>query len=370
MRIGFVGGGTGGHFYPLIAVADELNTTEHAPELYYFGPSPYDKTALESLDIKYVSCPAGKLRRYFSIQNFIDIFRNFFGVFIAIWKLYVIYPDVIFSKGGYTSIPILLAARFLRIPVVIHESDAIPGRANKIAAKQARYIGIAYDDAAQFFPPEKTALIGIPLRPEIKKNPTNPLETLGIPNDKPLIYVTGGSTGAERINNLLLRSLKDLLPHYRIFHQTGPANLEELSLAAQTLLAGSGLEESYYLKGRVNGETVAALMSAATLIVTRAGSTTLFEIAYHGKPSIIIPIPEDVSRDQRTNAYAYARGGGASVIEEHNLTQHLLAQEIHTIISDPAHYAAMATASKNMFIDGAAVKIADTLISIGIEHGS
>lgn len=157
MRIGFVGGGTGGHFFPLIAVAEKLNNSGQNPELYYFGPDAYDATALQKHQITFVSCPAGKLRRYFSIQNFFDVFRNFFGVFIAIWKLYIIYPDVIFSKGGYTSVPILLAARFLRIPVVIHESDAIPGRANKLATKQARYVAIAYDDAAQFFPPEKTA---------------------------------------------------------------------------------------------------------------------------------------------------------------------------------------------------------------------
>lgn len=370
MKIGFVGGGTGGHFYPLIAVAEVLNQSDLSPELYYFGPAPYDKDSLQHLNITYISCPAGKLRLYFSIQNFLDIFRNFFGVFVAIWKLYVIYPDVIFSKGGYTSVPILMAARFLRIPVVLHESDAVPGRANKIAVKQARYIGIAYDDAAQFFPPEKTALIGIPLRSELKQVPADPFETLGIPNDKPLIYVTGGSSGAERINNLLLRSLTDLLPQYRIFHQTGPANLEGLRLTAQSLLSGSGLEDSYYLEGSISGKKVSALLAAASLVITRAGSTTLFEIAYHGKPAIVIPIPEDVSRDQRTNAYAYARSGAASVIEERNLTQHLLVQEINTIISDPARYTSMSQAAKGMFVDGAAVKIADILISIGIEHGS
>ncbi|HEY0964752.1 MAG TPA: glycosyltransferase, partial [Candidatus Paceibacterota bacterium] len=146
MRIGFVGGGTGGHFYPLIAVAEELQARTPTPELYYFGPSPYNKDLLTQMNITYIACPAGKLRRYFSVQNFIDVFKSFFGIFIAIWKLYVIYPDVIFSKGGFTSVPILLAARFLRIPVVIHESDAVPGRANNLAKKFARYIGIAYDD--------------------------------------------------------------------------------------------------------------------------------------------------------------------------------------------------------------------------------
>ncbi|MCD5381554.1 MAG: UDP-N-acetylglucosamine--N-acetylmuramyl-(pentapeptide) pyrophosphoryl-undecaprenol N-acetylglucosamine transferase [Candidatus Pacebacteria bacterium] len=370
MRIGFVGGGTGGHFYPLVAVAHELNKSDTSPELYYFGPSPYDQKALSELNISYVYCPAGKLRRYFSIQNFIDIFRNFFGVFIAIWKLYIIYPDVIFSKGGFTSVPILIAAKLLNIPIVIHESDAVPGRANKLAIKRARYIGIAYDDAAQYFPEEKTALVGIPLRPEVKMASDNPLATLGIPNDKPLIYVTGGSLGAERINNLILQSLNILLPHYHIFHQAGDANVGTYKLTAQKLLEDTGLMSSYYVHGSVDAKTVANLMSAASIIITRAGSTTLFEISYHGKPAIIIPIPEDVSRDQRTNAYAYARTGGATVIEEKNLTQNLLTQEINSIMANTENHQAMSEAAKSMFIDGAALKIANILISIGIEHGS
>lgn len=370
MRIGFVGGASGGHFYPLIAVAAELNKSDIKPELFYFGPSPYDRVLLTKFSIRYVNCPAGKLRLYFSIQNFVDIFRNFFGIFVAIWKLYVIYPDVIFSKGGYTSVPILIASRLLRIPVVIHESDAVPGRANQLAIKFARYIAISYDDAAQFFPPEKTALTGIPLRPEIKSIPSNPFEILGIPQDKPLIFITGGSQGAERINNIVVRSLATLLPHYRIFHQTGPTNLENLRLTAQTLLAGSPLQDNYYLDGTISAEMVTALLAASSLIITRAGSTTLFEIAYHGKPAIIIPIPEDISRDQRTNAYAYARSGAASVIEEHNLTEHLLEQEINTIINDPSRFTAMSKAAKDSFIDGASQKIANILISIGTEHGS
>ncbi|NCN11731.1 UDP-N-acetylglucosamine--N-acetylmuramyl-(pentapeptide) pyrophosphoryl-undecaprenol N-acetylglucosamine transferase [Candidatus Kaiserbacteria bacterium] len=370
MKIGFVGGGTGGHFYPLIAVADELNKSEYKPELYYFGPSRYDKDSLTKYGITFVYCPAGKLRNYFSIQNFIDIFRNFFGIFIAIWKLYIIYPDVIFSKGGYTSVPILLAARFLAIPVVIHESDAVPGKANKLATKQARYIAISYDDAAKFFPAQKTALTGIPLRPEIKEASEDPFTALGIPNDKPLIYVTGGSSGASRINDAVLQALSKLLPMYRIFHQTGANTLDEVRLSAQGLLGDSPLRESYYIEGNISAPLVNTLMTAASLIITRAGSTTLFEIAYHGKPAIVVPIPEDISRDQRTNAYAYARSGAASVIEEHNLTTNLLAQEIQSILNDQNRYQSMSKAAKSMYIEGAESKLANILVSIGIEHAS
>jgi len=371
MKIGFVGGGTGGHFYPLMAVAHEINQSSQRPELYYFGPSPYDEAALSEYGITYIYCPAGKLRRYFSIQNFVDIFRNFFGVFIGTLRLFIIYPDVIFSKGGFTSVPILIAAKLMRIPVVIHESDAVPGRANKMATKQARYIAIAYDDVAQYFPVEKTALIGIPLRAEILNIPTDPFTNLGIPNDKPLIFVTGGSSGAERLNNAILLTLEKLLPHYRIFHQTGADNVDDMRLTVKSLLKNQPeLQENYYLEGKVSAGTIANLLSAATLVVTRAGSTTLFEVAHYGKPSVVIPIPEDISRDQRSNAYAYARTGAAVVIEEQNLTSSLLVEEISSIMKDPTRQATMSAAAKAIAFPDAAQKLASIILSIGHEHGS
>jgi UDP-N-acetylglucosamine--N-acetylmuramyl-(pentapeptide) pyrophosphoryl-undecaprenol N-acetylglucosamine transferase len=369
MRIGLVGGGSGGHFYPLIAVADELNRTEKKPKLYYFGPSPYNVDELENYRIEYIYCPAGKLRRYLSIQNFFDLFRTFAGLFIAVWKLYKIYPDVIFSKGSYTAVPILIAAKLLKIPVVIHESDTTPGKANDMAKKFAQYIAISYDEAATFFPAEKTALTGIPLRTELKQLLDDPFAVVNIPKDKPLIYVTGGSQGAERINDIVLRSLLELLPHYRIFHQTGP-QMSNIQSTAQSLLQGTDLASDYYLAESIPVQTVSALMQAASLVITRAGSTTLFELAYFGTPAVIIPIPEDVSRDQRTNAYTYARGGGASVIEEHNLTTNLLTSEIRTIIDDQQKHDAMSAAAKASFIPDAAQKIATVLISIGTQHGS
>lgn len=370
MKIAFVGGGTGGHFYPLIAVAEALQDYSEKPELYYFGPEPYEDELLKSLDIKFVWCPAGKIRIYFSFKNFLNPFRTLFGVFVAIWKLYVIYPDVIFSKGSFTSVPILLAARFLRIPVVIHESDAVPGRANQLAKKFARYVAISYPEAGEYFDKSRTALVGIPMRKVVKTSHSDPFTFLGIPRDLPLIYVTGGSSGAERLNNLILRSLDDLLPHYRIFHQTGSAHQDELLLVAKGLITDPVLQNRYYIKGLVPAEVVGALLEASSLVITRAGSTTLSEISLHGKPSIVIPIPEDISRDQRSNAYAYARSGAATVIEEHNLTETLLTSEISTIMSNPERWQAMSLAAQKFTLPDAAEKIAAILIQIGTEHGS
>lgn len=370
MRILFVGGGTGGHFYPLIAVAESLNESSLKPELYYMGPTPYNAEDLKKNNITFISCPAGKSRKYSSILNYFDVFVNMFGLIVAIFKLFLLYPDVIFSKGGYTSVPVLLAARLLFIPVVIHESDAVPGRANKLAQNQARYIAIAHDDVAQFFPAKKVALVGIPIRKAILNINADPFTALGLANNKPLIYVTGGSSGAERLNNLIATSLNELLPYYRVFHQVGEANLQTVKLTAEELVQDKSLLADYYIESSVSAETVSLLMDAASVIVTRAGSTSLFEIAHHGKPSIVIPIPEDISRDQRSNAYSYARSGAAIVLEEHNLSPHLLIQEINTIISDPAKAMAMGEAARAFSYPDASKKIADILISIGHEHGS
>ncbi len=368
MRIAFVGGGTGGHFYPLIATAESLRQSGTALELFYLGPDPFNPSELAANNITHLYCPAGKVRRYFSFKNFIDIFRTIAGFFVALYQLFVWYPDVVFSKGGYTSVPVLLAARFYRIPVVIHESDSKPGRANLLAKKFARYIGIAYEEVARYFPADKIALVGIPIRNVIKNIDPDPFTSLGIPRDIPLIYVTGGSLGADRINNLILRSLKILLPQFQIFHQTGTELEKNVIQTAQALITDPQLLGRYYVRGSVDVRTVSALYDAAAIIISRAGSTTLFEIALHGKPSIIIPIPEEVSHDQRTNAYAYARSGAASVLEEGNLTDNLLIAEIQSIMADHDKYYAMSTAARAFAKPNAAAAVASVLINIGNEH--
>ncbi len=370
-RVAFVGGGTGGHFYPLIAVAERLRdfaAQGYDLGLYYLGPEVYNETALTEQGIQFVKVPAGKRRRYFSPLNLIDPFKTLFGIFIAVYKLYVIYPDVVFSKGGFTSVPVVLAAWFLRIPIVIHESDSRPGAANKLAARFARYIGIAYDEVASSFPVDKTALVGIPIRKNLLTTPTEPLESLGLPVDKPLLFITGGSLGAERINNLVLESLDELLPQFTILHQTGPANEARVKKTAVELFGQSQLLESYFVKGTLTGIEMHLAYSAASFVVSRAGSTSIFEIASKAKPSIIIPIPEKISHDQRTNAYAYARAGGASVIEEGNLTDGLLTAEITRIMQNQDVYAEMSRAAQAFARPNAAEVIAKTLLEIANEH--
>ncbi len=372
-RVVLVGGGTGGHFYPLMAVAERLTEARAAGRslsLYYFGPDQYNAAELEQNGISFVRIPAGKRRKYFSPLNLIDPFKTLYGMVVAVFQLYRIYPDVVFSKGGFTSVPVVLAAWLLRIPIMIHESDSKPGSANKLAARFARYIAIAYDEVAGYFPAGKVAQVGIPIRRSFMTPHERPLAMLGLLEDRPLVFVTGGSLGAQRINNLILETLDELLPYYTILHQTGPANETEVRKTAVELIGDQNLLARYFAKGTLTGNEMHYALNAAAVVISRAGAGSIFEIAHNGKPSIIIPIPEDISHDQRTNAYAYARTGAASVLEEGNLTDGLLTAEITRIMGDSALYSQMSTAAKAFARHDAAEVIANTLLEIADEHVS
>ena len=371
-RIVLVGGGSGGHFYPLIAVAERLNDHKRAGEdieLIYMGPEPYDLDALAKNDIRFVRCPSGKQRKYFSILNFLDFFKVIYGLCVAILKLFVLYPDVILSKGSYTSVPVTIAAFLLRIPVVVHESDTKLGSANRLASRFARYVAISFDEVAEYLPQDKVALTGIPIRKVLQTEPNEPLLELGLPTDRPLIFVTGGSLGAERLNNLILESLDELLPDFTILHQVGAKHEEKIAQTAASLIQNIDLLEHYFVKGSLDAEDMNLALSAASLVISRAGTGTIYEIAQKGKPSILIPIPEEISHDQTTNAYAYARTGAASVLEEGNLEDGLLQAEIHRIMGDPTAYSQMSASARGFAKQDAAGSIAATLLGIAHEHG-
>lgn len=372
MRIVLVGGGTGGHFYPLIAIAEALHDRDQAlaktTDLYYFGPEQYNADSLARLNIKYRYCPAGKMRRYFSPLNFFDLFKTLAGVVVATYKLYMLYPDVVMSKGGHTSLPVMLAAWLLRIPIVIHESDATAGRASKIGGRLACYIAITFTQTAATFNPDKTALTGIPIRKYFHTPNPHAQQALNLPTDKPIIFVTGGSSGAERINNLILDSLDELLPYYTLVHQAGEKHSEKVIEVAGSLVKEKAWLDHYFVFGHMTGEQFAAAGHAATLVISRAGSGTIAEISLYGKPAILIPIPEDISHDQRTNAYAYAEFGGAVVLEEKNLADGLLESQISKILGDKALYDEMSKKAKTFTQPDAAYKLADILLEIGQEH--
>ncbi len=368
-KIVLVGGGTGGHFYPLIAIAESLREIDTPVDLYYFGPDAYDEKALAKHGISFMSVPAGKRRRYFSFYNYIDIVKTFFGLCVAVVKLYWIYPDVVVSKGGYTSVPVVLAAAFLRIPIVIHESDAKMGSANRLAMRFARAVVIAYEDLAVSLTHAQMYTLGIPIRKALQSPiSSNAHVTFNISNSLPVILVIGGSQGAERINDFILDSLEELLPEYNIIHQTGKSHYDLCVRSADTLIQDEAIRARYHPVAYLDDVGMNDVYHLAHVVISRAGSNSIYEIAVHGKPSIIIPIPEDVSHDQRTNAYAYARSGAAVVIEEKNMSDDLLRSEIDRIMQDVEVYAQMSASAQSFGKQNSANEVASLIIDIAKQH--
>lgn len=379
MTIVFTGGGSGGHFYPIIAIAEALQDLvreEHliAPALYYLAPEPFDQNALFENGIAYIRIPAGKVRRYASIQNVTDAFVTFGGIVSAIFTLFRLYPDIIMSKGGYASVPTVIAARLLRIPVIIHESDAKPGRANLLASKFAVKIAVSFESAAKFFPEnvqKKIARTGIPIRKALTRVETEGAQQyLGLEKDLPTILILGGSQGALKINEAVLTALPNLVSFANVIHQTGQAHFKNVQGVSQVVLGADPNASRYHPINYLSEISLQRAAGIASVIVSRAGANSIAEIALWKKPAIIIPIPESVSHDQRTNAYAYARTGAAVVIEEENLTPHLLVAEIQRIVNDP-EVAKRMGASAEGFTDPDATRIlAREVLTTALSHES
>ena len=377
MKIVFTGGVTGGHFYPLIAVVEalqELVREKHllAPELYYMAPTSFDEKSLFENGLSFIPIRAGKVRRYASIRNFTDLFTTLWGICSALVTLLRLYPDVVFSKGGYGSVPTVVAAHILRIPIIIHESDAKPGRANLLAAKWAVKIAIAFESAAQYFPKKvqtKIARTGIPIRKALMRTESEGArQYLGLEPDIPTVFIIGGSQGAANINEIVLTALPDLVSFANIIHQTGPTNFQGVQEIANVILRDNPETERYHPVAYLDEVSMQRSAGAATIIVSRAGANAITEIGLWRKPAIIIPIPESISHDQRSNAYGYAQTGAAVVIEEQNLSPHILVSEIKRITSDPALGKRMADSAKGFSDPDSAKILANELLTIALSH--
>jgi len=373
MKILLTGGGTGGHFYPIIAVAQSLRKIIRDEKLidatmYYMAPSPYDEKLLFENSIIYKYCAAGKVRRYFSLLNILDAVKTGLGVLKATLDIFTIFPDVVFSKGGYVSFPVLFAARLFGVPVVIHESDSKPGKVNLWSSKFAKRIAISYPQAAAYFPKDKVALTGNPIRKELMTTKTEGArEYWNLDEVTPLIVILGGSQGSKKINDALIDALQKLVENYYIIHQTGKDNLAEVTHTANVVLNDSLHRDRYKPRAYLNDLDIRTAAGASSLIISRAGST-IFEIAMWKKPSIIIPIPEEVSHDQRSNAFSYASTGACSVIEEANLTSNILCSEINRIIMNPDISEAMSKSTEQFIHTDASDKIAREIINIAMSH--
>lgn len=375
MRIVFTGGGTGGHFYPIIAVTEQIRRIIEEEKLinarfYYFSDKSYNERLLFENGITFKKIPAGKIRRYFSPLNLIDPFKSLTGFIKALFSLFFIYPDIIFSKGGYGSFPTVLAARILFIPVVVHESDSYPGRVNRWAGRFAKKIAVSYPEAFKYFAEEKTAVTGNPIREGILHPiKVGAFEYLELDPNIPTILVLGGSQGSQKINDIIIDILPDMLIRYQVIHQVGKKNFKEAKQRADYLLSNNPLRKRYKMFDYLNDTAMRMASGAATLAVSRAGSA-IFEIAQWALPSIIIPIPESVSHDQTVNAFTYARFGGAVILEENNLTASVLFSEINRLIDRRDILQKMTEGAKSFARPDAARLIARELITICLSHES
>ena len=367
MKIVITGAG-GGHFYPLIAVAERIRKESFIqkiiqPEIYFFSDKPYDEEALFNLDCKFIETPAGKLRLYTSFETVTGIFSTIYGCIIALGKLYSLYPDIVFAKGGYASFPTLFAARILSIPIFLHESDTVPGRTTVWAGKFALRVALSYQEAASKYPSDKIAFTGQPIRDALL--PSDGFIRNYTKKDRPVILILGGSKGSQVINNAILKVLPELLTTYDIVHQAGTANVLDVKNLTEELLKDHTFKNNYYIDGFLD---ISRYYSNVDLVITRAGSS-MFEMAVWQLPMIVVPIPETVSRDQRSNAYAMASHGIATVLEEDNLGSNVLISMIHRILDSPENYHDMIKSAA--YFDNsktAASVIAREIIRIGLSH--
>lgn len=375
MKILFTGGGTGGHFYPIIAVAQELarlaDEQKFVPaRLYFMSDGPYNKRALFDNSINYIYAPAGRMRIYFSPGNILSLIKTFFGILQAVIRVYLLYPDVVFSKGGYSSFPALFAAKLFGIPVVIHESDSVPGRVNTWAGKFAKKIAVSYPEAAAFFPKDKTAVTGNPVRTDFF-NPvyTGAHEFFGFDQNLPTIYVTGGSSGSAKMNETVVDILPQLTEHAQIIIQTGKETYHDVSTRAAFILKDTGREGRCKVYDYVNTSALRMIGGIANLVISRAGST-IFEIAAWGTPSVIVPGDQSVFHNdhQRKNAYAYARTGACVVIEDKNIRPNILLSEVERILRSKDIQKNMHEAARNFADQKSANRIAQELLTIALSH--
>lgn len=322
-RIVLTGGGTAGHVTPNIALLPKLK--EEGYEIFYVGSKDgIEKKLIEDFDIPYYGVSTGKLRRYFDVKNFTDPFRIIKGFSEAKAALRDIKPDIVFSKGGFVSVPIVRAAHTLKIPCIIHESDITPGLANKLCIPVAKKICCNFPETIQYVPKGKGVLTGTPIREELRKGKKEKgLEVCGFSNDRPVLMVMGGSQGARAINKCLRECLPVLLKDFQIVHLCGKGNLDE------SLLEEKGYKQFEYVK-----EDLKDIMAAADIVLSRAGANAICELLALHKPNLLVPLPVAGSRgDQLLNAQSFEAQGFSAVLPEEEMTNETLVASIINLYS-------------------------------------
>lgn len=343
-------------------------------ELLYLGVvAEIDRQTLQENEIPYRHIPSGKVRRYLSGAH-----RTLFDVLVLIplgflracWTMFFVMPDVVFSKGGYGSIPVVFAAFLYRIPVLLHETDLVPGLANLRLARLASAVAVSFRQAETDFPDRRKVFVsGVPLRPTFRALPDQATarKHLKLHDRKPVVFVTGGSQGSQRINTVVLVMIPRLITEMQILHQVGEHNVAAVTeFLSKDLRHVPGIED-YHVVGSLHEEDMALSFSAADLVISRAGGTTLAEIAAAGKPAILIPLREAAQDHQWENAYFFREQGAAVVLDESNLTPAVFESTIRRVLSNPQDLRLMGERVKALHRPGAAGDIAEVLVAMA--HG-
>lgn len=322
------GGGTAGHVTPNIALFDSLQKDGY--EIHYIGSyEGIEKGLIEDKKIPYYGISSGKFRRYRSWKNLTDPFRVLHGFFQARRLLGRIRPNVVFSKGGFVSVPVVMAAKTRHIPVIIHESDLTPGLANKLAMPSATKVCCNFPETLPYLPKEKAVLTGSPIRQELLHgNKQAAKDFCGFTGDLPILMVMGGSIGSVYINNAIRGCIDTLLTKYQIIHLCGKGNIDE------SLKDKKGYAQFEYIS-----ENLPDLFAAADLVVARAGANSICELLALHKPNILIPLSRNASRgDQILNANSFAKQGFSAVLEEEEVTSEKLMATIDDVMAHRSKY--------------------------------
>ena len=327
-KIVMTGGGTSGHVTPNIALIPELLALGYHIE-YIGSKNGMEKQLIEAEGIPYHSISTGKLRRYFSLENFADAFRVMGGLTQSVSLMRKIRPDIVFSKGGFVSCPVVWAAWLCGIPVVIHESDITPGLTNKLSMPFARKVCYTFPESKSHIPQEKGVLTGIPIRKSLLEgNRAEGRMICGFEDNKPTLLVIGGSQGAVRINEAVRKSLGRLMKDFNICHICGKGNVDDQYRSVK------GYKQFEYIR-----EELPHLFALADIVVSRAGATTLFELLALKKPSLLIPLSRQASRgDQILNAESFRKQGFSMVLPEEELTPDTLADRAKTLFENRQEY--------------------------------
>ncbi len=329
-RIVLTGGGTAGHVTPNIALLPGLK--EKGYEIFYIGSyEGIERKLIEDQGITYYGVATGKFRRYFDPKNFTDPFRVLKGNREAKKILKELKPDIVFSKGGFVSVPVVKAAASLKIPCIIHESDMTPGLANKICFPLAKKVCCNFPETTSLLPENKACLTGSPIRQELLEGDRQKgLELCGFDESKPVIMIIGGSQGSAAINQAVRDALPKLLGTYQIVHLCGKEKVDNL------LLTKPGYKQFEYLTDELRD-----IFAIADIVVSRAGSNAINELLTLRKPNILIPLPSHISRgDQILNAKSFEEQGFSKVIDEDNLITRLFVDTINELYEDRAKYVA------------------------------